>query len=357
MRRGSKDQSGLATDFPAITVRREASVDAEATGESVDEMSEMIVLDRLTKRFGALTAVDAVTMRVAKGEVLGFLGPNGAGKTTTMRMIAGFFEPTSGSAAVCGFDVVHAPIEVKRRIGYLPEGAPLYGDMRCDAFLEFVASLRGFAGAERRRRIDRVVDMVELGEVLARSIETLSKGFKRRVALAQALLHDPDVLILDEPTDGLDPNQKFHVREMIKAMAPTKAIVVSTHILEEVEAVCTRAAIISRGRLVADGTADSLLARLPQHNRIVVAVPQAEAAQTAELFRTLAANDVADTGADSEGMATFSIRGDAIAGGLPTVAHRLKASGITIERLHVERGRLDDVFRNLTLTADGETQP
>ncbi|MCU0838788.1 MAG: ABC transporter ATP-binding protein [Rhodospirillales bacterium] len=320
-------------------------------------MSEMIVLDRLTKRFGALTAVDAVTMRVAKGEVLGFLGPNGAGKTTTMRMIAGFFEPTSGSAAVCGFDVVHAPIEVKRRIGYLPEGAPLYGDMRCDAFLEFAASIRGFSGAERRRRIDRVVEMVELGEVLARSIETLSKGFKRRVALAQALLHDPDVLILDEPTDGLDPNQKFHVREMIKAMAPTKAIVVSTHILEEVEAVCTRAAIIARGRLVADGTADSLLARLPHHNHIVVGVPQAEAPQAAALLRTLAAEDVAAAGGDVDGVATFSIAVDAIDGGLPAVAHHLKASGVTIERLYLERGRLDDVFRNLTLGADGEARP
>jgi len=320
-------------------------------------MSEMIVLDGLTKRFGALTAVDGVTMRVAKGEVLGFLGPNGAGKTTTMRMLAGFFEPTAGAASICGFDVVHAPIEVKRRIGYLPEGAPLYGDMRCDAFLEFIASIRGYSGAERRRRIDRVVDMVELGEVLPRSIETLSKGFKRRVALAQALLHDPEVLILDEPTDGLDPNQKFHVREMIKAMAPDKAIIVSTHILEEVEAVCSRAAIIARGRLVADGTAESLLARLPYHNRIVVAVPQDEAGRTTALLAAVAGDDIAMGDAEAGGIVSISAGADGIDGGLPTVAHQLKAAGITIERLTLERGRLDDVFRILTLETQGEAKP
>jgi ABC-2 type transport system ATP-binding protein len=319
----------------------------------------MIVLDRLTKRFGALTAVDHISMRVDRGDVLGFLGPNGAGKTTTMRMLAGFFEPTAGSASICGFDVVHAPVEVKRRIGYLPEGAPLYGEMRCDAFLAFIAGVRGYEGAERRRRIGRVVEMVALEDVLDRPIETLSKGFKRRVALAQALLHDPDVLILDEPTDGLDPNQKFQVRTMIKGMARDKAIIVSTHILEEVEAVCTRAAVIARGRLVADGTAESLLARLPHHNRIVVDVPAAEAEAATGLLRQLGAIDIKTSSVAGEAaspfavtMTRFSVALDEVAGGLPTVAHRLKEAGVTIEGLTLERGRLDDVFRLLTLSPE-----
>ncbi|MBL8667933.1 MAG: ABC transporter ATP-binding protein, partial [Rhodospirillales bacterium] len=201
----------------------------------------MIVLDRLTRTFGPLTAVDGISLDVAEGEVLGFLGPNGAGKTTTMRMIAGYLQPSAGRVEVCGFDLAAKPIEAKRRIGYLPEGAPLYGDMTPRRFLAFAAEVRGFDGAERRRRIERVAEMVSLEEALDRPIETLSKGFKRRVGLAQALIHDPPVLVLDEPTDGLDPNQKHQVRSLIRTMAKDKAIVISTHILEEVEAVCSRA--------------------------------------------------------------------------------------------------------------------
>jgi ABC-2 type transport system ATP-binding protein len=213
----------------------------------------MIELESLEKRFNGFAAVDGVSLTVGQGTVLGFLGPNGAGKSTTMKMAAGFLAPTAGRARICGIDVVRDPLEAKRKIGYLPEGAPAYPDMTAGDFLEFVADVRGLKGAERKARFADAVERVEIGPVLAQSIETLSKGFKRRVGLAQAILHDPPVLILDEPTDGLDPNQKHHVRQLIRAMARAKAIVISTHILEEVEAICTRAAIIARGRVVADG--------------------------------------------------------------------------------------------------------
>jgi gliding motility-associated transport system ATP-binding protein len=316
----------------------------------------MIVLDRLTKRFGPLAAVDGITLRVAQGEVLGFLGPNGAGKTTTMRMIAGYLEPTAGSAEVCGFSLRERPIEAKRRIGYLPEGAPLYGDMTCRSFLGFVAALRGYDGSERRDRVTRAVDMVSLEDVLDRPIETLSKGFKRRVGLAQALIHDPPVLVLDEPTDGLDPNQKHHVRELIQGMAREKAIVVSTHILEEVEAVCTRAVIIAEGKLVADGTAESLLARLPGHNSVSATVPAGEAAIARRALDDLAfSNSLRLSERVDDGLITFCVApGDGRAAPLAEVAHRLKAAGVTVEALHVERGRLDDVFRLLTTKTRAE---
>jgi gliding motility-associated transport system ATP-binding protein len=316
----------------------------------------MIVLDRLTKRFGPLTAVDGISLTVDEGEVLGFLGPNGAGKTTTMRMIAGYLEPSVGAARVCGFDLARQPIEAKRRIGYLPEGAPLYGDMTCRGLLAFVADVRGYAGADRRRRIDRVVEMVELGEVVDRPIETLSKGFKRRVGLAQALIHDPPVLILDEPTDGLDPNQKHHVRGLISGMARHKAIIISTHILEEVEAVCTRAVIIAEGRVVADGTAEALLARLPEHNSIVASVPAAEADAARAAMDALArSNTLSLTEVPTDGLLTFRL---AVTDGRPAplaeVAHRLKAADVTVEALRVERGRLDDVFRELTTKTEAD---
>ncbi|MED6310521.1 MAG: ATP-binding cassette domain-containing protein, partial [Pseudomonadota bacterium] len=193
-------------------------------------MAELIRLDGLTKRFGELLAVDSVSLSVEAGQVLGFLGPNGAGKTTTMRMIAGFMEPTTGSASVCGHDVIDDPVGVRRNIGFLPEGAPTYGDMTARSYLEFIAEIRGFDGGEKRRRVRRIVEMVALEGVLHQRIETLSKGYKRRVGLAHSLLHDPPVLILDEPTDGLDPNQTRHVRDLIREMSAEKAIVISTHI-------------------------------------------------------------------------------------------------------------------------------
>jgi ABC-2 type transport system ATP-binding protein len=223
----------------------------------------MIEIKHLTRDFGPLRAVDDITFSVARGEVLGFLGPNGAGKSTTMKMLTGFLSPTSGSASIAGHDIENAPLAAKSRMGYLPEGAPAYGDMTPAAFLEFIADVRGLSGERRKARIAEVVRLVHLEGVMYQSIDTLSKGFKRRVGLAQAILHDPDVLVLDEPTDGLDPNQKHEVRSLIRAMAPNKAIVLSTHILEEVEAVCTRAIIIARGKLLFDGTPQELLARGP----------------------------------------------------------------------------------------------
>ncbi len=221
-------------------------------------MPALIEIERLTKRFGAFTAVDDVSFSVERGEVVGFLGPNGAGKSTTMKMLAGFMTPSAGTARICGHDVVDEPVAVKRVLGYLPEGAPTYPEMTVAGFLAFVARIRGYRGAEAERRIARAMDLTTLDGVRLQPIETLSKGFKRRVGLAQALLHDPPVLVLDEPTDGLDPNQKHEVRALIRAMAPEKAIVISTHILEEVDAVCTRAVIIARGRVVVDATPKAL---------------------------------------------------------------------------------------------------
>jgi len=310
----------------------------------------MIALDRLCRTFGPVIAVDGVTLAVGKGEVLGFLGPNGAGKTTTMRMIAGFLQPTRGRAEVCGFDLARQPIEAKRRIGYLPEGAPLYGDMTARRFLGFTAEVRGFDSTERRRLLDRVVAMVDLDEVLDRPIETLSKGFKRRVGLAQALLHDPPVLILDEPTDGLDPNQKHLVRELIRGMAQEKAIIVSTHILEEVEAVCTRAVIIAEGRVIADGTAEDLLRRLPGHNAVVMTVPATQAVATETALQAFSRGGPSSvTWSTAEGMVTYRLATqDGRGAPMSEVASLLHAAGVRFEALRTERGRLDDVFRMLT---------
>lgn len=221
----------------------------------------MIKVEGLSKSFGAKRAVDDISFEVGRGEVLGFLGPNGAGKSTTMRVLTGFFPPSGGRAFVCGLDVVENPIEVKRRIGYLPEAAPSYTEMSVLSFLGFAAEMRGLRGDERRRALRRVVDLCHLEGVLGQTIDTLSKGFRHRTCLAQALIHDPEVLILDEPTDGLDPNQKHEVRTLIRRMGENKAIIFSTHILEEVEAACTRAIIIDRGRIVANGTPAELKAR------------------------------------------------------------------------------------------------
>jgi ABC-2 type transport system ATP-binding protein len=223
----------------------------------------MIEIRNLTKRYGGLTAVNDISFTVSPGEVLGFLGPNGAGKSTTMKMITGFLTPTSGTVSVCGHDVESDPLAAKACMGYLPEGAPSYGEMTVRGFLEFIADVRLLTGDRRRTRLDDVVARLQLGGVLEQMVETLSKGFKRRVGLAQALLHDPQVLILDEPTDGLDPNQKHQVRALINDMSKDKIIVISTHILEEVDAVCNRAIIIASGKLLADATPKELAKRAP----------------------------------------------------------------------------------------------
>ena len=223
----------------------------------------LIEIEHLTKRFGSFTAVDDVSFNVARGEVLGFLGPNGAGKSTTMRMLAGFMIPTAGTARICGHDVQNDGVAARRVLGFLPEGAPTYPEMTVGGFLNFCAKVRGYSGSELGDRVARSVELTRLNAVMLQPVETLSKGFKRRVGLAQALLHDPPVLVLDEPTDGLDPNQKHEVRTLIARMAPEKAIVISTHILEEVDAVCSRAIIIAAGRVVADETPAELQCRHP----------------------------------------------------------------------------------------------
>jgi len=223
-----------------------------------------VEISHLRKDFGRFTAVADLSFTVKQGEVLGFLGPNGAGKSTTMKMITGFLTPTAGTAKICGFDILSQPIEAKKKIGYLPEGAPAYPDMNPEEFLNFIAEIRGLRGDAKTKRVREVIEKVNLGNVAHQSIDTLSKGYKRRVGLAQAILHDPDVLILDEPTDGLDPNQKHEVRTLIKNMAKEKVIILSTHILEEVDAVCTRAIIIANGKIVADGTPEQLEAKSPQ---------------------------------------------------------------------------------------------
>ncbi len=230
---------------------------------SGDVQPALIEIAGLTKRFGSFTAVDNVSFNVARGEVLGFLGPNGAGKSTTMRMLAGFMIPTTGTARICGHDVQSSGVAARRVLGFLPEGAPTYPEMTVTGFLTFCAKVRGFVGRELAQRVEHAVGLTRLGSVLLQPVETLSKGFKRRVGLAQALLHDPPVLVLDEPTDGLDPNQKHEVRALIAKMAPHKAIVISTHILEEVDAVCSRAIIIAAGRVVADATPAELQRRHP----------------------------------------------------------------------------------------------
>lgn len=312
-------------------------------------MAGMVLLDRLSKRFGPILAVDGVSFGLDKGEVLGFLGPNGAGKTTTMRMLTGFVNPTSGRASICGFDVVDQSLEARRRVGYLPEGAPLYGDMSVQAFLAFIADIRGLDGAERRRAVGEAVERTQLKPVLHQPIDTLSKGYKRRVGLAQAILHDPPVLILDEPTDGLDPNQKHEVRHLIAAMAAEKAIIISTHILEEVDAVCTRAVVIARGRVVADAHPDELRRRAPRHNAVRIRLPAETADRARHAIAALAPVREVQLNGMSNGSAELLVlprNGTDIA---PDVVALLRSSGVPIEELVVERGRLDDIFRELTL--------
>ncbi|HIG08919.1 MAG TPA: ABC transporter ATP-binding protein [Alphaproteobacteria bacterium] len=242
----------------------------------------MIEVDRLTKSFGPFIAVDDISFSLKRGEVLGFLGPNGAGKTTTMRMITGFLSPTKGNISVCGHDVSEYPIEIKEKIGYVPEGAPLYGEMTVMNFLKFIANIRKIPKNKINDSIHNVIKKLGLELVLYQQVETLSKGYKRRVGLSQAIIHDPDVLILDEPTDGLDPNQKHEVRKLIKEMASTKAIIISTHILEEVDAVCTRAMIIAKGRMIVDKSPKDLLIGSP------------EGASLDDVFRTLTIGNPGD---------------------------------------------------------------
>ncbi|MBX9761744.1 MAG: ABC transporter ATP-binding protein [Pseudomonadaceae bacterium] len=302
----------------------------------------MIEIKNLSKRFAQHTAVDNLSFSVRPGEVLGFLGPNGAGKSTTMKMLTGFLAPSAGTASILGFDIQKDTLKAQREIGYLPEGAPCYGDMTVRGFLGFIAEIRGFKGAQKHERVAKAVAQVELEAVLDQSIETLSKGFKRRVGLAQAILHDPKVLILDEPTDGLDPNQKHQVRKLIQSLAHDKIVIISTHILEEVSAVCTRAVIIAHGKLLADGTPLELESRSRYHQAVTLVAD--EALDQAALAALPGVAGVEENALEHS-LSILAKPGEVI---FPQVNALIAERGWKVRELNVERGRLDEVFRSLT---------
>ena len=304
----------------------------------------MIEITNLTKNFDQFTAVDALTFTVKEGEVLGFLGPNGAGKSTTMKLITGFLSASHGTVSIDGFDISENPIEAKSLMGYLPEGAPSYGDMTTLEFLNFVAQVRGFRGEEIDQRVQHVLDEVELNSVSQQTIETLSKGFKRRVGLAQAIMHDPKVLILDEPTDGLDPNQKHHVRELIKNLARDKIVIISTHILEEVTAVCSRAIIIAQGRIVADGTPAELESRSKYHQAVSVRLSE-DYDLAADLSGLSEVSEVEKDGEDEMVFRILASDGKSIFSQVSEIA---QAEHWPVTEFHVSRGQLEDVFRTVT---------
>jgi len=299
----------------------------------------MIRIENLVKDFGRKRAVDGVSFTVERGEVLGFLGPNGSGKSTTMRMITGFYPPTSGRVTVGGHDVAEQPLAAKRLIGYLPENAPSYPDMTVEAFLRFAAAMRGFDGAARSKAVARAIDLCFLSSVVRQNIETLSKGYRHRTCLAQALIHDPEVLVLDEPTDGLDPNQKHEVRNLIRELGKSKAVVFSTHILEEVDAACTRAIIIDRGRIVAQGTPEELRARSDLAGAVTLEAQGASVEKLSALGRVETVN----------GAFRIYPRDKSQAAELAAaVIELVSREGWKVQGMYSERGELDEVFRRIT---------
>ena len=310
----------------------------------------MIKVENLVKEFGTKKAVNGVSFSVERGEILGFLGPNGAGKSTTMRMITGFIPPTSGRVTVGGYDITENPVEAKRLIGYLPESAPSYSDMSVRGFLSFTAELRGINGSKREEAIQRVVGLCSLEGVLHQSVDTLSKGFRHRTCLAQSLIHDPQILILDEPTDGLDPNQKHEVRQLLKRLGQNKAIIFSTHILEEVDACCTRAIIIDHGVVRANGTPAELRAQHDIAGSVTLRVLGVAAETVKGRLSSLSlAHKATATGTDGVVNARVYPTHRAVNGDLSrTIADLVSKEGWRIEELHTEDGRLDEVFRGIT---------
>lgn len=315
------------------------------------ESEDMIKVENLRKTFGPKVAVNNISFNVERGEVLGFLGPNGAGKSTTMRMITGFYPPDAGTIRVGNHDVVEEPIQAKRLIGYLPENAPSYSDMTVRGFLGFAAEVRGLRGHAKRNAVNGVIEMCFLDAVVNQSVDTLSKGYKHRTCLAQSLLHDPEVLILDEPTDGLDPNQKFEVRSLIKRMSEKKAIVFSTHILEEVESVCTRAIIIDRGVIVANGTPEDLKARSNLAGAVTLSVQGANSQAITDKLASLPQVEQTQAISVKDGVIVvraFPRASEASALALG-VAELARAQGWRVNEMRVEEGRLDEVFRRITM--------
>jgi len=309
----------------------------------------MIKVENLAKFFGTKHAVDGVSFSVERGEVLGFLGPNGAGKSTTMRMITGFIVPSGGRVTVGGFDVVDNPIAAKRLIGYLPENAPAYTDMTVHGFLNFAAEIRGLSGDAKKNAVNRAVEMCFLTPVLHQSVETLSKGFRHRTCFAQSIIHDPDVLVLDEPTDGLDPNQKYEVRSLIRRMGEKKAIIFSTHILEEVDAACSRAIIIDRGKIVANGTPEELRRKSEWAGAVTLCVRGVPAAAITSRLNQLSAAKRSAVIKDTGSKVTVTVFPKPNADGELTRAVMDASQGWPVEEMHTEEGRLDEVFRSITM--------
>jgi ABC-2 type transport system ATP-binding protein len=315
-------------------------------------MTDMIVADHLVKDFGQKRAVDNVSLTVKRGEVLGFLGPNGAGKSTTMKMLTGFLRPSAGRASIAGYDVTTAAMSARKVLGYLPEGAPLYPDMTPWSLLHFCAEVRNLPSDLRRKRIIESIERTNLQSVVMQPIDTLSKGFKRRVGLAQALLHDPEVLILDEPTDGLDPNQKHEVRELIREIAPNKAIIISTHILEEVDAICSRAVIIADGKVIADGAPGQLAERSPLFNALSVVLPNEKVSQALSILEAQDQVQEVRSQTLADGLVKLivvPVRGKLI---LSIVTSCLSEEKLDIVSIRPEATALEDLFRQLTVSSD-----
>jgi ABC-2 type transport system ATP-binding protein len=310
----------------------------------------MIKVRNLKKTFGPKIAVNGLSFTVERGEVLGFLGPNGAGKSTTMRMLTGFIPPSEGTISIGKYDMIENPIPAKRLIGYLPENAPSYADMTVRGFLGFIAELRGLSGKAKKKAVERVAEMCFLEPVLSQSVETLSKGYRHRTCFAQSIIHDPEILVLDEPTDGLDPNQKHEVRTLIRRMGEKKAIIFSTHILEEVEAVCSRAIIIDRGRIVANGTPAELKARSDQAGSVIVRLASGNAAAIASKLRQVSGVErsviVSESPVTVQAFPKKSAVGEKLARAVGEMAAKERWQ---LQELHTEEGRLDEVFRSITL--------
>jgi len=310
-------------------------------------MTSYIDVKNLSKNFEAINAVKEISLRVEKGEVLGFLGPNGAGKSTTMKMITGYLTPSSGAVSIAGINILQNPISAQRHIGYLPEGAPAYGEMTTYNYLDFIASIRRIPRKDKKNRIHDVIDKINLNSVANRKIEDLSKGYKRRVGLAQAIIHDPNILIMDEPTDGLDPNQKHEIRSLIREMAPKKAIIISTHVLEEVDTVCTSTAIIDMGEIIFSGTPRQLSALSKYHDALNIVVKVEDAERTKKIIgRQSDVSKVEEIYSGNEIRITVLLKNRKPCSDLIRAA--LNREKILPKEYFFEKGRLDQVFRDLT---------
>ena len=310
----------------------------------------MIEVSHLSKHFGENIAVNDISFSVDRGEVLGFLGPNAAGKSTTMRMVTGFLPPTSGTATIGGSDIIGESLAARRKIGYLPENAPAYPDMTVVGFLGFIAGMRGFSGYSKRRRVEEILERCFLTEVRFQTIDTLSKGFKQRVCFAQSILHDPEYLIMDEPTDGLDPNQKYEIRAMIREMARHKTIILSTHILEEVSEVCTRMIVIADGRIVADDTPERLMARSALHGTICLTINKGNGEDVVHILNDIPEIEKSEIVSENETAITVRVFPNE-ASPLPadSILRNLFEKGFSVETFFMEKGRLDEVFRMITM--------